>query len=658
MDTGVPISSTLIADGKDARRIHALALGLSLFLIYAWGASRTIYVGDSGELVAAVHTLGIPHPSGYPLYVLLGKLWTVLVPVGSIAFRMSLFSAFCAAAAVACFYLVGRRLRLAAVPALFSSLLLAFSPSFWSQANIQRVYSLNALLLVMALYLALAWYRSRQPRALIAAFFVAALGACNHTYMGVFAIALGVFALITEPGLLRKPRTLIASGAAFLLGLSPYLYLPLRSRTNPRLDWGNPETIRGTLDVILRRDAWERAWLESPADLLTAAGDLLLRIGTELFWLGAVLAVVGIMWARAKKWPLLLLLLAVLGNYLAMALHGSRSDLFIWYRYYIPTFVIFALLAGLGLELVHERISSKLAAAALLLPLTMLVVGYPQFDRSDYRIADDFSRTLLSTLPPGAHLSATDDNILFVLIYLQLVEGVRPDIDLILQGVGEADLPPLRFDPDADPLYFTHHPNWEIPELEIVGTGLAFQVRRRGSGVPEPILPKTELDGETDPSVPKDYLTRNLIGHFHYMQGVTFERLDWSRAEAAFAKARQSAPDNDVLFYNLGLIYRRNGLSDRSLASFERSEAINPRHIASRSRVRAADRIGELEAEVERLSRLEAELAQAEPIRDLEPDSVEFHKAMAASLFSRGEPLAARGHTLRALETRSLATVE
>ena len=658
MDTGVPISSTLIADGKDARRIHALALGLSLFLIYAWGASRTIYVGDSGELVAAVHTLGIPHPSGYPLYVLLGKLWTVLVPVGSIAFRMSLFSAFCAAAAVACFYLVGRRLRLAAVPALFSSLLLAFSPSFWSQANIQRVYSLNALLLVMSLYLALAWYRSRQPRALIAAFFVAALGACNHTYMGVFAIALGVFALITEPGLLRKPRTLIASGAAFLLGLSPYLYLPLRSRTNPRLDWGNPETIRGTLDVILRRDAWERAWLESPADLLTAAGDLLLRIGTELFWLGAVLAVVGIMWARAKKWPLLLLLLAVLGNYLAMALHGSRSDLFIWYRYYIPTFVIFALLAGLGLELVHERISSKLAAAALLLPLTMLVVGYPQFDRSDYRIADDFSRTLLSTLPPGAHLSATDDNILFVLIYLQLVEGVRPDIDLILQGVGEADLPPLRFDPDADPLYFTHHPNWEIPELEIIGTGLAFQIRRRGSGVPEPIIPKAELDGETDPSVPKDYLTRNLIGHFHYMQGVTFERLDWSRAEAAFAKARQSAPDNDVLFYNLGLIYRRNGLSDRSLASFERSEAINPRHIASRSRVRAADRIGELEAEVERLSRLEAELAQAEPIRDLEPDSVEFHKAMAASLFSRGEPLAARGHTLKALETRSVATPE
>lgn len=638
---------------SDARRIHAVILGLVLFLIYALGASHTIYVGDSGELVAAVHTLGIPHPSGYPLYVLLGKLWTVLVPVGSIAFRMSLFSAFCAATAASGLYLVARQLGLTALTASFSSLLLAFSPSFWSQANIQRVYSLNALFLVMALGLSVAWFQRRDPKMLVAAFFVAALGATNHTYMGVFVIALGLFALVTEPGLLRRPRVLLASATAVILGLLPYLYLPLRSRTNPRLDWGNPETIRATLDVILRREAWERAWFEAPADLLTIAGDLLARIGTELFWLGAVLAAFGIFFTRRRGWPALLLLLAAFGNFLAMALHGSRTDLFFWYRYYIPTFVIVALLAGLGLEILRERLSSKLAVAALLLPLSMLVVGYPQFDRSRYRIADDFSRTLLETLPPGAHLSATDDNILFVLIHLQLVEGVRPDVDLILQGVGSADLPPLRFDPDADPLYFTHHPNWELTDLEIVGTGLAFQVRRSGSPLPKPIIPKTELDGESDPAIPKDYLTQNLIGHFHYMLGVTFELRDWPRAESEFAKARQAAPINDVLFYNLGLIYRRNGLLDRSLEAFEISNAINSRHIATRQQVRASDRIDEMRTEVERLNRLETELADSEPIRELEPDSGAFHQAMAAGLLARKEPLAARGHALRALEAES-----
>jgi len=647
------MTSTHAAGGKDSRRIHAAALGLAFFVVYALGASRTIYVGDSGELVAAVHTLGIPHPSSYPLYVLLGKLWTVLVPIGSIAYRMSLFSAVCAAIAAAGVYLVGRQLRLMAISALFSSLLLAFSPSFWSQANIQRVYSLNALFLVMALGLSVAWFQRRDPKMLVAAFFVAALGATNHTYMGGFVVALALFAAITEPGLLRRPRVLIAAATAAALGLLPYLYLPLRSRTNPRLDWGNPETVRATLDVILRREAWERAWFETPADLLTIGGDILARIGTEVFWLGAILAAFGIFFTRKRGWPILLLLLAAFGNFLAMALHGSRTDLFFWYRYYIPTFVIVALLAGLGLEVLRERVSSKFALAALLLPLSMLVVGYPHFDRSRYRIADDFSRTLLETLPPGAHLSASDDNILFVLIYLQLVEGVRPDVDLILQGIGSADLPPLRFDPDTDPLYFTHHPNWELPDLEIVGTGLTFQVLRRGAPAPDPVIPKTELDGESDPATPKDYLTQNLIGHFHYMLGVTFELRDWPIAESEFARARHAAPNNDVLFYNLGLIYRRNGLLDRSLAAFEHSDAINPRHIASRSQVRAADRVDELRAEVERLNRLEAVLAESEPIRELDPVSAEFHRAMATGLLTQGEPLAARGHALKALEAES-----
>ena len=86
----------------------AAGLGLALFVLYARGACRTIYVGDSGELVAAVFTLGIPHPSGYPLYVLLGKLWTVAVPFGSIAFRMSLFSATCAAAACTVLFVLAR----------------------------------------------------------------------------------------------------------------------------------------------------------------------------------------------------------------------------------------------------------------------------------------------------------------------------------------------------------------------------------------------------------------------------------------------------------------------------------------------------------------------------------------------------------------------
>jgi tetratricopeptide (TPR) repeat protein len=617
-------------------------------VVYAAGACRTIYVGDSGELVTAVHVLGIPHPSGYPLYVLLGKLWTILVPVGSIAFRMSLFSAACAATATGILHALGRRAGLDPVSAVFSSLLFAFSPSFWGEANVQRVYALNALFVALTTAVVLSWHRSRNTRQLFLALFLSGLGATNHTFMVIYGIALAAFALMSEPELIRKPRALFLAAFSFGAGLLPYLYLPLRSRADPPLDWGNPESLASLLRVILRWDFWERAWIESPPDLFVIAADYLLGLGRELFWAGAFLAIVGALAGWRRGWPVVLALLVMAGNFLSLALHGSRSDIFIWHRYYIPSYLMAAMLAGVGCQELLKRLPRRAQFLPLAVPALAVVMGWSSFDRSRYRIADDFSRTLLQTLPPGAHLSATDDNILFVLIYLHFVERLRPDVDLILQGVGEAELPPLKFDPDTDPLFFTHHPNWSIQGLEVLPVGLVFQTVRSGRPWPPPVLPKTELEGELDPRVPKDYLTQNLIGQFHFMLGSTFENRDWAQAVKEFEAARKAAPDNDVLLYNLGLIYRRNGLYAEALADFERSHEINPRQIASRDRVRAADRVLEVGEELERLRRIEASLA-LEP--GIAPGTAAYHERMAQLLDERGEMVAARGHWLRAAQS-------
>ncbi len=650
------MSETRAAEGSRAQVLRdAVLVAAATFAVYAAGACRTIYVGDSGELVAAAATLGIPHPSGYPLYVLLGKLWTVLLPFGSIAWRMSLFSAACAAATCGLFYLTVRRLGLSVLTGLFSSLLVAFGPSFWSQANVQRVYALNAFFLVAVTAAALEWHRDgaaggRRIRWMVLAAFLAGVGATNHTVMGVMGLAVGVFAVVSEPGLLKRPRHLAACAGAGLAGLLPYVYLPLRSRTDPRLDWGNPETAGGFLDVVLRRDFWHRAWMESPADWLPIAGDYLASLGEELAWAGAALAVVGAALGWRYRWPVLLPLLAMAANLWAVGVHGSRSDIFIWHRYYIPSYLMAALLAAFGVEIAARRWGRKAAAAALLAPLALFVLGYPRYDRSRFRVAEDFSRTLLDSLPPGAHLSASDDNILFVLIYLHLVEGVRPDVDLIMQGVGDAELGQLRFDPDTDPLYFTHHPNWSLPALEVVPVGLAFRTVRAGTPAPEPVIPVTELAGAWNPRVPKDYLTQNLIGQFHYMLGITSETRDWPRAQAEFEKATVAAPRNDVLFFNLGLIYRRNGLFRRSLEAFERSAAINPRHIPSGRPVRAEGKVAELRREVAALAALERELLSEAGLAELEAGSGAYHRRLAELLEARGEALAARGHRLLAME--------
>ena len=616
-----------------------MALAASTFLVYAWGACRTIYVGDSGELVAAVHLLGIPHPSGYPLYVLLGKLWT-LVPFGSVAFRMSLFSAACAAATCGILYLLCSRLGLRPSAGATAALLLAFSPSFWGEANIQRVYALNALFLGLATALAFAWHRTRRPSALAAAAFACGLGATNHTFMALCGAALAVFALVTEPALFRRPAILKVA-AAGLAGLAPYAYLPLRSRMNPPLDWGNPETWNAFLAVVTRRDFWERRWIETPLDLVPITADYLASLGRELLWLGAGLALLGLVVGWRRRWPVLFPVLVMAANLGAMAVHGSRTDIFIWHRYYIPSYFMAALLAGMGAQALAERLKGPVKLLPLVIPVVALVTGWREFDRSRYRIAEDFSRTLLSSLPAGAHLAADDDNILFVLIYLYWVEGLRPDVDLVLQGVGEANLPPLRFNPDTDPLYLTHYPNWAVPGLEVVPVGLVFRTIRAGSPIPPATLAKTVLDGEDDPRVPKDYLTSNLVGQFHYMLGATSEASNWPAAWREFRLAQTAAPLNDVLFFNLGLILRRNGLFDEALAAFERSDAINPRHIASRDRVRASDEVAATRRERDRVRDLERGLGAVGP-------TAAEQRRMADLLAARGEVLAARGHRLRA----------
>lgn len=628
--------------------IGTVAAGVLVGLVYAAGACPTVYVGDSGELVTAVHVLGIPHPTGYPLYVLLGKLWTLLVPLGSIAHRMSLFSAAAGAAGAALLYATLRRLGTGRVAAATAVGLAAFGPSTWAEATVQRVYTLNALFVALATWCALRWTADRRDRWLLALAFVCGLGATNHTFMLVYGVAAAVFVVVVAPGVLRRGRLLAGAAGMLLLGLLPYLYLPLRSRADPPLDWGNPETLGAFLAVVRRADFWGRAWIEGPRDLGPIVADWLRSFPAELGWGGVGLAAIGLVLLarRGRRWVLPVLVMA--GNVLAVALHGSRSDIFIWHRYYVPSYWMAALLAGVGAAAVVAALPRAARPLPLLLVVALLVGGWPRFDRSHYRIAEAFSRAVLDSLPPGATLVATDDNVLFVLLYLRWVEGLRPDVHLVPQGVGGADLPPLRFDPDEESVYFTHHPNWHLPALRIEPVGLVFRIMRAGEPPAPPVIPLEVLPGEDDPRVPKDYLTDNLIGHLHFMLGVTAERRDWPHAAREFARAAAAAPANDVLFYNLGLVYERNGLWDAAAAAYARSNAINPRRIASSADVRASDRLAALRRERARVARVEAALAVDPALAGLAPGSPAWHARLATLLDARGEAAAARGHRLAA----------
>lgn len=623
--------------------LGAAAIAVGTFAVYAAGAARTIYVGDSGDLATAVHVLGVPHPTGYPLYVLLGKLWTLLVPVGSIAYRLSLFSAAAAALACAVLFLVLRGLAAGRAAALTGALCLAFAPSFWGEANVQRVYALNALGLAVAMLLASAWARRRTADLFALTVFAATLGAANHTYMAVFLAAFVLVALVTDARAVLQPRAIGLAVLAVVAGLLPYIYLPIAAAFDPPMLWGEPLSVSGFLDIVLRRDYWARAWVASPADLVAVVADYARTLGAELGWLGVPLAVVGAgAVIRRRRGIALLVAAAMLGNLATMALHGAREDLFVWHRYYIPSLFMVALLAGLGADALTARVGAAARLLPLAVPALLLASGWARFDRSQHRMADDFARTLLDALPPHATLQAADDNVLFPLLYLTLVDGYRSDVRV---GVlGSVPLPEAAtFDPQATPVFFTHVPEVEDPALAIVPAGLAFRLWRADQPAPPFASPPDELPGEDDPRIPKDDLSRHLIAAYHFTVAIGFEQSDWRRAEAHLRRATTAAADDDVLLVNIALLYLRNGLYDESLEPLARAARINSRLLPG-SEISPADLLAQVRGERERLAKLEATLAP----HGVGADDPEYHRRLAQALAERGESLAARGHVLRA----------
>ena len=124
---------------KRSDSAFALILFLASFGLYIRTLAPSLLFGDSAEFQTITYTLGIGHPTGYPIYVLLAKLFTLL-PIGEIAYRVNLFSAFCAALTVGMVYLMIRRLGAANAAAIYGSLVLASMPLFWKYASIAEVY--------------------------------------------------------------------------------------------------------------------------------------------------------------------------------------------------------------------------------------------------------------------------------------------------------------------------------------------------------------------------------------------------------------------------------------------------------------------------------------------------------------------------------------
>ncbi|MBV9440414.1 MAG: DUF2723 domain-containing protein, partial [Candidatus Eremiobacteraeota bacterium] len=221
---------------------YALALAFAVpFAVLLVGVRTSVGVWDTADLQTVAWILGIPYPTGYPGYVLLGFLWTHLIPLGNAASRLNALSAFAVAAAAADVCGLVLAFDVAAPVALGAAWMFAFAEPIWQRGTYADVHPLGFAVALAAVALAVRWARTSDVRSLAAALVVAgaALAVDNTTIL----ILTG--ALLTS---LARPWPLRDVLRAALLGVAivvlAYAYLPLRSaqvtaaRTDPTLALG------------------------------------------------------------------------------------------------------------------------------------------------------------------------------------------------------------------------------------------------------------------------------------------------------------------------------------------------------------------------------------------------------------------------------------
>ncbi len=402
---------------QNQNRLYSVGTAVFTFLIYlptlapdlTWQANS----GDGGELITAAITLGIPHPPGYPTYILLGKLVSLL-PFEPVAYRFHLFSALCAALATGLATSTAQKLiakpnkQTAQSLAVIPGLLFAFSPLVWDQAVVAEVYSLN--LLAVAAFL---WALLGKRPSHIVGFFLGLSVTTHLTSLFLLPLALAI-----TPA---KTWWRLAVGA--VVGASPYLLLPILAQQASPVLWGDPTTVAGWWWLVSGQiyranqlalpltDFWPRltGWAGTFARQLAVLGwPLLVFAGWQMHN--------GRSFSPKKWWGLM----GTAVVYLIYAFFYNTQDAIVLT---LPAWLIFSICLVPALNLLGKW--------AFFLPGAALLLHLLSHNGANIHNIRQQAEQILEPAPPGAILITSGDPDIFTLWYFHHVEGQRPDIILV-----------------------------------------------------------------------------------------------------------------------------------------------------------------------------------------------------------------------------------
>jgi hypothetical protein len=539
----------------------ALAAAGLVLLGYVVTLAPTVTFWDAGEFIAAAKTLGIPHPPGTPLFVMIAHVWALLLPVGEYAVRTNLLSATLSAAGAGLFFLIVHQslrplaadlapdaARLLRVGGAMAAVLLgAFTFTNWQNSNETEVYAVATFTIAAMGWLAHIWRARRgtprAPRILLLIVYLAGISIGNHLLAllagpavvmfmvstlrqvpatspeqrraewAQVAVIAGVWALLIGTGL-GSSGLIALGGLCFLLaaayaglagtgtfavlalviaavGVTPYLYLYIRSAQNPPINEAAPATFDALLAVIRRAQYPPRTPLDDPtvAHGPDNPGRTLALLGIQLsdyvvyfIWQWAKMAAasiqvlfalifagLGIRGAVAQRradrpaWWLLTGLFLVTGlglviymnfkpgfgrwfdSYPSGAAHEVRERDY----FFVVSFIVWGLWSGMGLAVLARSLLRRTGqlhrwavvplASLAVVPLLLNWNAASRRHGPDARLAADFAYDLLNSIAPYGVLFTYGDNDTFPLWWAQEVAGIRQDVTVVCLALANTD---------------------------------------------------------------------------------------------------------------------------------------------------------------------------------------------------------------------------
>jgi hypothetical protein len=438
---------------------------LAFFLplaVYTLTLAPSVTLEDSAEYASAAKVLGLAHPPGSPTWVLLAHTMN-FIPIGSFIQRTNFLSALCVSAGMLFLFLFLRDQTRRWDLALAASGVAAFSQCIWGQAVVTYNYSLNLMTVLLCLFLAGRWRLTSHRRWLIATALMGGLGAGVHHLFILVSPAILLWALWGKVREAFAPKTVIACTAALLLGLSVFLYLPIRSAQNPPLAWGKVDSFAAFKDYLSRRvykEAEGGIWYSGKMkDGLHFMGAFVKGLPREQGGLLALFALPGIvfLWKANRGLFGVLAGILIFNVPVLLSMGGSQftpTSEYINRLYYLPATAAWAVftVAGWRGVIVHYLSPSPkigrggrgvrvVSALVLCAPLFPLALNWRACDRSHYWIAHEYGENLLRSLPSGAGVFPLTNNETFLLLYFRFVEGDRRAL-LLDKRFGWDEAPP------------------------------------------------------------------------------------------------------------------------------------------------------------------------------------------------------------------------